>query len=159
MSWREILGVARSENPSSTHNSQNTQKPVVLGNCADIADCAYRKSNSETDELEAALVDACDGLKITPEEIREALAPEDLEDWRKGLINTYTLTAFARSLILRREMDRGKRPEHYTEKANCKQCGPIWLWFAGEVLGCPWCWNRLSGRPIPRPDPVRCSDW
>ena len=35
------------------------------------------------------------------------------------------------------EMDQGKRPDHYTEHAKCKRCGPIWLWFTGEVLDCP----------------------
>jgi len=105
-----------------------------------------------------ALADACKGLDITPAEVKEALAAEDIEDWRNGAISADTLAAFARSLAQRREMDRGKRPDHYTERATCKHCGPIWLWFSGEVLGCPWCWNRVADRPIPRPCSVRCGD-
>jgi hypothetical protein len=80
-----------------------------------------------------------------------ALAPDDIEDWHKGDISTETLAAFARSLVQRREMEQGNVPANYTERATCKHCGPIWLWFAGDVLGCPWCWNRAAGRPIPRP--------
>ena len=41
------------------------------------------------------------------------------------------------TLLQRREMDQGKRPEHYTEQATCKHCGPIWLWLSSEILGCP----------------------
>ena len=88
---------------------------------------------------------------ITPTEVRDSLAPEDIEDWCKGDISTETLAAFVRSLMQRREMDQGKVPAHYTKRATCRHCGPVWLWFAGEVQGCPWCWNRAAGRPIPRP--------
>ena len=35
------------------------------------------------------------------------------------------------------EMGQGKRSAHYTERATCHGCGPMWLWSAGEVLGCP----------------------
>jgi len=86
------------------------------------------------------------------------LAPEDIEDWRKGDISYDTLAAFTRSLVQRREMEKGKVPLHYTERATCKQCGPVWLWFSGTVLGCPWCWNRTAGRPIPRPQSVNCGE-
>ncbi len=88
----------------------------------------------------------------------EAKLRADIEDWRKGDISTETLAAFARSLVQRHGMEQGVVPAHYTERATCKHCGPVWLWFAGEVLGCPWCWNRAAGRPIPRPQSVRCGD-
>jgi hypothetical protein len=61
------------------------------------------------------------------------------------------MRAIVDSLVQRHEMDSGQVPEHYTEVAHCKGCGPVWLWFAGDVLGCPWCWNRANGHPIPRP--------
>lgn len=86
------------------------------------------------------------------------MTPEDVDDWRKGAITGDTLAAFARSLAQRREVDQGKSPVHYTEHATCQHCGPIWLWFAGEVLGCPWCWNRVADSPIPRPCFVHCGD-
>jgi hypothetical protein len=157
MSWRETLGVIPSTESPYTHNSHNAQKPPEPSICADIADSAHKDSEEDSKLLEA-LADACRELDITPAEVKDALAPEDIEGWRNGEILGDTLSAFARSLVQRREMDQGKRPAHYTERATCKHCGPIWLWFSGEVLGCPWCWNRAADKPIPRPCSVQCGD-
>lgn len=153
MSWREVLWVANSAEPSHAHNPQNAHKAPDPGNSADIADSA--KDDSKFLET---LSSACRGLPITSTEVRDALAPEDIEDWCNGDISFDTLAAFARSLVQRQEMEQGKVPAHYTERATCNHCGPIWLWFAGEVLGCPWCWNRAAGRPIPRPKSLHCGD-
>ena len=158
MSWRETLGVPRSTDNRYTHNTHNTQKSSELPNCADIANCAYRYSEEENSPLLESLADACRELSITAVELKEALAPEDIEDWREGKISSDMLATFVRSLVQRRDMNQGKRPDHYTERATCKHCGPVWLWFSGEVLGCPWCWNRAADNPIPRPDPVKCGD-
>ena len=158
MSWRETLRVTPSTKTPYAHNAQNTQNPTEQGNCADIADSAYRESEQENSKLLEALADACKGLDITPAEVKQALAAEDITDWRKGAISADTLAAFTRSLVQRREMDKGKRPDHYTEQAICKHCGPIWLWFSGEVLCCPWCWNRVADKPMPRPCSTRCGD-
>lgn len=158
MSWRETLGVTPSTATPYAHNSQNTQKPTETGNCADIADSAYRNSEQESSKLLEALACACKGLDITPAEVKDALAAEDIDDWRNGEISADTLATFARSLVQRQVMSQGKLPYHYTEQATCEHCGPIWLWFSGEVLGCPWCWNRVAGKPIPRPCSVRCGD-
>ena len=158
MSWRETLGVTPSNETVCAHNTQYTQKPSETGNCADSADSAYRDSEQERSKLLEALADACRGLGITPAEVEKALAPEDINDWHKGAISAETLGAFARSLTQRREMDQGKRPNYYTEQAICKHCGPIWLWHTGEVLGCPWCWNRAADKPIPRPHSIHCAD-
>ena len=103
MSWRETLGVTPSTETPYTHNSQNAQKPAEPGNCADIADSAYRDSEEESSKLLEALADACRGLDITPAEVKEALAAEDIDDWRKGAISADTLAAFARSLVQRLE--------------------------------------------------------
>ena len=105
----------------------------------------------KTSRLDKALAAATHGLPISPEEVHAALAPEDIADWHKGKINAETLVAFTRSLVQRREMEQGKVPAQFTERATCKHCGPVWLWFSGEVLGCPWCWNRATGKPIPHP--------
>lgn len=152
MSWRDILGAEDSAKKPSAHNSHNSQKPGNKGNCADIADCAEGDS-----KLLETLATACNGLAINPKEVKEALVAEDLAACRKGEISIETLTAFANVLVQRREMDQGKCPTHYTKQAICKQCGPVWLWFAGEVLGCPWCWNRVNNRPMPRPQSVCCA--
>jgi hypothetical protein len=158
MSWRETLGVTPLTGTPYTHNPHNAQKTPKPGNCADIADSAYRDSEEESSKLLEALADACRGLDIAPAEVKQALAAEDIEEWRNGAISNDTLAAFASSLVQRREMDQSKRPAHYTERPTCKHCRPIWLWFSGEVLGCPWCWNRAADRPIPRPHSVHCGD-
>ena len=113
---------------------------------------------SEQQSMTEALEAAAQNLPITPAEIREALSPEDIEDWQNGEMSNENLAAFASVLVQRREMDQGKRPGDFTKHATCKHCGPVWLRFAGEVLGCPWCWNRARNRPIPRPYPIRCGD-
>jgi len=109
-------------------------------------------------DLLDALEVVCKDLPITPAAVLSVLSPEAIADWRKSAISGDTLAAFARSLVQRRERDQGKRPAHYTEQATCKHCGPIWLWFSGEVPGCPWCWNRAADKPIPRPGSVHCGD-
>lgn len=111
MSWREVLGVANPDEHSYAQNPHNTHKcsePVIS---ADIADSAEGDS-----KLFEALATACRGLCITPVEVRDALAPEDIEDWRKGDISTESLATFARFLVQRREMDQGKVPAHYKTK-------------------------------------------
>ncbi|MCG7867617.1 MAG: hypothetical protein JAY74_14810 [Candidatus Thiodiazotropha taylori] len=158
MSWRETLGVTHTIQFSYAHNSQNTQKSIEPDNCADIADSAYRGATEKDSKMMEALSEACRGLTITPAEVKAALSRDDINNWRKGEISNETLAGFAKSLVQRRDMYQGKRPDHYTELATCKHCGPIWLWFPGEVLGCPWCWNRVADKPIPRPSAVHCSD-
>lgn len=157
MSWRETLGFSPRKMLPPTHNPQNTQNPATPPNCADIAEYALRDSEEESSLLEA-LSTACSGLQIRASEVRKALAPEDIQDWHEGKLRAEALAAFARLLVKRHGMDEGKRPADYTEIATCEQCGPIWLFLSGDVLGCPWCWNRVANRPIPRPVPVRCSD-
>ena len=47
---------------------------------------------------------------------------------------------------------RGIVPDHYSATTKCRRCGPVPI-FEGcppEVGGCPWCFNRLKGLPIPR---------
>ena len=94
---------------------------------------------------------------LPPPKVQRALSSEDIDGWRKGTICIDTLCAFARARVQRREMGQGNRPQHYTEQARCTHCGLIGLWFAGAVLGCPWCSNRAANKPIPRPGLVHCG--
>lgn len=96
MSWRETLGVAESGGESHAHNPHNAQKSAMPGNSADSADSASADAEEAASRLLEALADACCGLPITPAVVRETLAPEDIEDWRKGAITNDTLAAFAR---------------------------------------------------------------
>jgi len=62
--------------------------PTEQGNCANSA---YRDAETENANLLETLADACRGLDITPVEVKEALAPEDIEDWRKDAVSNDTL--------------------------------------------------------------------
>jgi len=97
-------------------------------------------------------------LPITVNEFINILSDDDIKDWSEGYLSNECLKAFAQSFIQRREMTQGIIPSSYTKPAVCKQCGPVWLWFTGEVQGCPWCWNRTEGSPIPRPQVIQCSN-
>ncbi len=146
MSWRAILGMVSSTESPSTQNSQNPQKTHLQDNNAYCANIALRKS-----KLFEALATICQNLPITAIEVHEALSQQDIEDWYNDKMSINELEAFSSSLVQRKVMDQGKTPSHYTQKAICKWCGPIWLWISEEVLGCPWCWNRATGKPISHP--------
>lgn len=158
MSWRETLSVDSSLRDFSTHNSQNTHKPGLTDISANNADIADSESNESSSNLAEWLETACIGLDISPLELNKALTHEDIQDWKNGDVSLEAMSAFALALSQRKSIDAGKRPTNYTERAICKQCGPIWLWQEGTVYACPWCSNRLAGNPIPRPSSVRCID-
>ncbi len=48
--------------------------------------------------------------------------------------------------------ERGIVPDHYTATTECAHCGPVPIWpgLPAKVLGCPWCFNRRAGIPIPK---------
>ena len=157
MSWRETLGVTPSARAVYTHNAHNTQKPAETANCAYIADSAYRDSEQKSSTLLEALVSACEGQPIDPDEAMAYLSEDDLRDWEAGELTLDQLHVYIDAVVERRTRDQGEVPRHYTATTRCRGCGPVWI-FEGapaEVSGCPWCWNRANGRQIPRPpDPV-----
>ncbi len=61
--------------------------------------------------------------------------------------------ALIRAIQTRRMRERGEVPPHYTEVTVCAHCGPIMIFpgVAESVEGCPWCFNRVAGLPVPRP--------
>lgn len=61
--------------------------------------------------------------------------------------------AYAGALIDTADRRDGYIPQGWTQACICARCGPVWLWpdAPGHVLGCPWCFNRAAGSPIPRP--------
>jgi len=77
MSWCETLGTSLSTEPSYTHNTQKSSEQAI---CAYCANSAYRDAETEDANLLETLADVCRGLDITPVEVKEALAPEDIED-------------------------------------------------------------------------------
>lgn len=109
------------------------------------------------DGLIDALEVVCKDLPVTPGFVLSALSREDKEDWHRGEIPDATLEAFAKALFEERERDQGRRPSDYTERAVCRQCGPVWHWRKGAFGSCIWCRNRINDNPIPRP-PVACRE-
>ena len=92
---------------------------------------------------------------LTLAELEEAAG----EDWPELRDDPTVLQALANAVITRRQRERGECPPHWTEHCDCAGCGPVFLWpgSPARVLGCPWCFNRVEERPIPRPVDVTCG--
>ena len=75
------------------------------------------------------------------------------DDWPELKNDLQKMEAFAQSAQVRRMREKGVRPLGYTHVAECTHCGPVWLWKGApsRVAGCPWCFVRVAGRPVPRP--------
>ncbi len=74
------------------------------------------------------------------------------EDWDEISKSPEQLKAFAELIMIEDMRHRGVVPDHYTATINCKHCGPVPI-FEGtwpESDGCPWCFNRLKGLPVPK---------
>lgn len=72
-------------------------------------------------------------------------------DWEEIAGDPKQLKAFAELLMIEDMRQKGVVPGHYTATTTCKHCGlvPIWDGCPPEVNGCPWCFNRHKGLPIP----------
>jgi hypothetical protein len=154
--WREALGADHSN--LYTHTPHNAQHIIDADHFADCAHSAHQSSEDVESHLLEQLANVCSSLPISPSKVMATMAAEDVEDWRTGVIDVECLAAFAAALVELQEIDSGKQPTHFTEQATCKHCGPIWHWDKGQVLSCPWCRNRISNKPIPRPGSIRCGD-
>jgi len=64
------------------------------------------------------------------------------------------LKAFAELLMIGQMRERGIVPDHYTSEIECKRCGtvPIFEGCPPQINGCPWCFNRIKGLPMPGSD-------
>ncbi len=74
------------------------------------------------------------------------------QDWSEISTNPGKLKALAELIMIEDMRHRGLVPDHYTATVNCKHCGPVPI-FEGcwpESDGCPWCFNRLQGLPMPK---------
>ena len=72
-------------------------------------------------------------------------------EWSDIKDNPAALEDFAYALKTKRLIERGEIPPEYKYIALCRGCGPIWFWYKGKLEGCPWCENRLQGKPVPFP--------
>lgn len=104
-------------------------------------------------KLEAAAAEAVKGLgNLSAEQYLAFLSPEDHADFLAGRFPTasFRAHAIARSETLWRE--QGIAPPWWTATALCDRCGPIFWPEPAHLPNCVWCWNRLHGVKIPRPD-------
>ncbi len=86
-------------------------------------------------------------LRDTPDELRRAAE----DDWDDVSNDPAQLVAFAHSLAIVQIRESGGVPDSYTSTTECKHCGtvPIWPDCPPQVNGCPWCFNRHKGLPMP----------
>lgn len=75
------------------------------------------------------------------------------DDWPALVADPEQMAAFCALMACNETRRAGRRPAHWTQVSECGDCGYVWLWpgAPARVLGCPWCFNRASGLPIPRP--------
>lgn len=99
-----------------------------------------------------ACAEACLSLdNVKAPELLAALAPEDISELQALPDPRKFLGSFALALSATRWRQLGISPPWWTSPAHCDRCGPVYLWASISVAGCPWCWNRRHGLPIPRP--------
>jgi hypothetical protein len=76
------------------------------------------------------------------------------EDWNDYKDDPESLVLWAYLLFKTRLIDQGIAPDSFTATTWCNLCGYVYvppeLTNGGNVLGCPWCWNRVKNLPIPR---------
>ena len=87
-------------------------------------------------------------LLISLDQIREKAG----DDWLAVANDPDQLRCFADMLAIEDMRQRGIVPDHYTAITECRYCGfvPIWSGCPPEILGCPWCFNRIKGLQIPK---------
>jgi len=106
-------------------------------------------------------LETCDPLNLRLD-VRKVIQDIPLSEIRKLAGDDYTQiqnnpdawNSFAYAVATRRMRESGKRPDYYTQKSICCHCGPVWLWEGApaHVDGCPWCFNRVKGMFIPKPE-------
>ncbi len=83
----------------------------------------------------------------TPAELKKAAG----DDWGEIKNDPTQIQALSELLVIENMRSKGIAPNHYTSTTTCKHCGPVPIWDGcpPEVNGCPWCFNRIKGLPIP----------
>jgi hypothetical protein len=114
-----------------------------------------RIREAEEESPAATVTDSPNLHGTTLPELEEAAG----EDWPEIRDAPAVLEALAHAVVTRRQRERGECPPHWTEHCECAGCGAVFLWpdSPTRVLGCPWCFNRAEGHPIPRPVAVTCG--
>ena len=84
---------------------------------------------------------------------RSELQKQAADDWDEISQDSAQLIAFASLEATRQIRESGAIPDSYiaiTTCAGCKSRVPIFAGCPPEISGCPWCFNRLEGLPIPK---------
>ena len=105
-------------------------------------------SGAQTDTTGVVSIDQWSKrLQESPDELRR----EAEDDWSEVSNDPAQLVAFADSLAIKQIRASGGIPDHYTSETECRHCGsvPIWQGCPPQVNGCPWCFNRHKGLPMP----------
>ena len=100
----------------------------------------------DTGEACAGTIAQAHGLTLA--DLQQAAGP----DWAEIKNDPATLEALVHSITIRRMRERGEVPPDYTTTTVCRHCGPVPIYqgIAERVLGCPWCFNRAKGLPMPK---------
>lgn len=100
-------------------------------------------------DLLAYLTAQCHGLTV--DDLRALAGP----DWPEVERDPALLETLVHAVQTRRMRERGAVPAHYAASTICAHCGPVPIFVGApaRVMGCPWCFNRAAGRPVPRAKP------
>ncbi len=150
-------GEAEKENIVSFVSSSDGESENSKGNYVSFVSSSERvsevlHSNENTDALETEPTKLTkllqDELRPTWAESQDHAGVEFWESFSREQRETYR-----QSLYTSRLMRAGVVPSSYTATGFCNHCGPVFLPFGPNepVLGCPWCFVRADGKPIPRP--------
>ena len=106
---------------------------------------------SPEERLTPDLVDRIKGEKPALLRELERVRLEAGDDWQEIVADPKQLKAFYELLMISDMRTQGIAPDHYTASTTCSRCGPVPIWDGcpPEILSCPWCFNRVEGRPIP----------
>lgn len=144
MSWKTIF--------------QNYQTPEIGKNgkltsniLPQVSQFSHFPVSGETQKISNKHIHTLEKIEINLEKLKAFLG----EDWDDYKNNPELLTLWSDLLFKNHLIEEGKTPDNFTAITNCKQCGYVYvppeLTNGGNVLGCPWCWNRVKKLPIPKP--------
>ena len=107
-------------------------------------------------------------LRLVREKYKSAISPTDKADKRASGSNggpcyeelkvefpdlePHEVPVVLEMLQVQEMRQQGVVPSHYNDVTSCARCGPVPIWEGcpTKVLGCPWCFNRHKGLPMPR---------
>lgn len=134
--------------PANPANSANQED--MISNFSNIS--SYAVENEKTEALIDTLLFQYN-LKLSV--VKESLG----NDWVTLKKDWGTLEAIFSAISDIKTRERGEIPAAYTDTTICKDCGeipiPPSMRCDGYVLGCPWCFNKTNGLPIPKPVQIR----